>query len=208
MSRNNNNVIVTPAAPTLWASLFQASVYDPNNPGAVPTPTTPGHFQVDLVFDPANKEQSDFLADLEAAAQEAVADMPGQKRDPLYSTRPDVDPETKEETGAIRVRFRISAGGVSRKTGQPWARTVPVFDASGTPMQLDGELANGSIVRASFEIVPYATAGIVGTSLRLRAIQALRVEYRQARNDAANDFAGLSVAADFTNTGGTSDGDF
>lgn len=205
--KQRNEVIVTPAAPTLWASINTASVYDPNNPAAVPTPATPGHYQTDLVFDPAVPEQAEFLARLETLAEQAVADQPGQKRSPLFSSRPDIDPETKEETGAVRVRFRLSAGGISRKTGQPWSRTVPVFDASGSPMQLEGEIANGSIVRASFEIVPYNTAGITGVSLRLRALQALRIDYRQARNDASNDFAGLSVAADFTNTD-SSNGDF
>ena len=185
-------ILKTPIGATLFASLTEAVVFSPNGKTR-PTPEEPGHFETLLVLDPAKKDVEVFLDQLAAEADQAASTQGGKnRRDPLYSLTDDQD-ENKQPTGYVRLKFRCPAGGTT-KTGKQWSTTIPFFDAVGQPMTPDAELGNGSKVRCSFELRPYATGGLTGVSLRLRAVQVVAAEYRAMPS--AGDFAGEEVEAE------------
>lgn len=194
-----NTKMHSPVAPMLWPALFEATVYDPNNPAAKPDPANNvfGHYQTDLVLNPAIEEHKLFLEKLDAACEQAMDEsgLSGMRKPVPYSKRDDLD-ENKNPTGAYRVRFKVPAGGVSRRTGSTWERSVPMFNANGELFELEGEVANGSKGRVSFEVRPYATGGVVGCSLRLAAVQFLHLEVRRPKGADADDFSGLALSDD------------
>ena len=182
----------TPIGTTLFASLTEAVVFSPGGK-TKPTPEEPGHFETLLVLDPSKKDVEAFLDQLAAEADQAAGALGGKnRRDPLYSLTDDVD-ENKKPTGFVRLKFRCPAGGVT-KTGKQWSTSIPFFDHVGQPMTPELELGNGSKIRCSFELRPYATGGLTGVSLRLRAVQVVSAEYRAV--SAAGDFAGDEVDAE------------
>lgn len=185
-------ILKTPIGTTLFSSLTEAVVFSPG--GKVkPTAEEPGHFETLLVLDPSKKEVEAFLEDLGNKADEAASSLGGKnRRDPLYSLTEDVD-ENKQLTGFVRIKFRCPAGGTT-KTGKQWSTTIPFFDHVGEPMTPEAELGNGSKIRCSFELRPYATGGLTGVSLRLRAVQVVSAEYRSLSS--AGDFAGEQVEAE------------
>lgn len=187
-----SNILKTPIGTTLFASLTEAVLF--SKQGKVkPTEDEPGHFETLLVLDPSKPEVESFLEELANKADEAASAYGGNnRRDPLYSLSEDTD-ENKKPTGFVRLKLRTPAGGKT-KAGARWSQTLPFFDHVGQPMTPDAELGNGSRIRCSFELRPYATGGLTGVSLRLRAVQVIAAEYRSV--PAANDFAGDEVEAE------------
>lgn len=82
------------------------------------------------------------------------------------------DEATEQPTGEIQLKFSRRAAGVSKKTGKPWAITLPIFDAKGSLMQ-GVDVWAGSRGRVSFEYEPYFIPGTgeAGLSKRLVAVQ-------------------------------------
>lgn len=208
----NNQIFKTPTAPVLWANLYEASVYEYGNPNAKPNPEAGeyGAWQFELVLNPAIAEHKEFLEMLDGECEEAVAsrsDLNGTKKPVLYSRREELDSETKSPTGAFRVKFKMKAGGISRKTNKHWQKQVAYFDAASRLMELEGEVANGSIARCAFEIRPYATGGVIGCSLYLRSVQFLQIDYKASGGAGAaeTDFAGDVLTDALGSSGNGSD---
>lgn len=60
--------------------------------------------------------------------------------------------EDGNDTGRVIASFKSTASGVSKKTGKPWKRTVPLFDAKGQPIKkpVDG----GSVLIVAYSASP------------------------------------------------------
>ncbi len=185
-------IMKTPVGSTLFSSLTEAVVFSPGGK-MKPTPEEPGHFETLLILDPSKPEVEKFLEDLATTADEVASAQGGKnRRDPLYSMTEDTD-ENKQPTGFVRLKFRCPAGGTT-KSGKTWSTTVPFFDAAGQPCEPEAEFGHGSKIRVSFELRGYATGGLTGVSLRLRAVQVVAAEYRTS--GAAADFAGEEAPAE------------
>ena len=186
-------ILKTPFGRTMWAHLKTATVFSQTGQQTAPTAENPGHYETLLVLDPSDEDTAKFLQGLDVACREAAEQQgAGQMRDPLYSLSDDVD-ENKEPTGMKRIKLRIAAGG--EKQGRRWERSVKFFDHNGEVFSPEAELANGSIIRCSFEPRAYKNMGVIGVSLRLRAVQVKDAKYyTPAGSD--DDFAGESVESE------------
>jgi hypothetical protein len=83
--------------------------------------------------------------------------------------------ENGDETGEVEFNFKRTASGVSKKTNEPWAIKPDLFDAKGKPLSPDARVFGGSIVKVSFEVVPYDTPKATGIKLSLAAVQVLKL---------------------------------
>lgn len=80
--------------------------------------------------------------------------------------------ETKD--GDTFFRFKKKASFVSKRTGEKIITSVPIFDASGTPLPKNIDVGNGSTVKVAFSIYPFnKNKTMQGLSLRLDAVQVI-----------------------------------
>lgn len=153
-----------------------------------------GVYHVDLSI-PAEEAQ-DFIAKLERVRDQFIATLPVAKQNALHAkpvyldelTRPEY-PEgaSKEERAAIRnawegeptgnVIFRIKMKAkVTTQDGTTFEQSPVVVDAA-TGEKIEQPVYGGSIIRVRGQIVPYtnAAAGIVGVTLRMKAVQVIEL---------------------------------
>ncbi|MGY5795179.1 hypothetical protein ACXHXM_34050 len=70
------------------------------------------------------------------------------------------------------VSFKISDGGLDPKTGEEYSNKPKQFDTSKPPKPVDIQLRNGTEVKISYTVFPWATAALgYGVTLRPKAIQ-------------------------------------
>lgn len=88
--------------------------------------------------------------------------------------------EDGEETGAILVNFKMKASGISKRTGEKWSRTVPLFDGVGQSIKPGLKIGGGSVLKVSWEpyiypneFQPYSPTIGAGVSRRLVAVQVI-----------------------------------
>ena len=81
--------------------------------------------------------------------------------------------EVDEETGNTTFRFKLKAK-VNMKSGDSFEQRPALFDSKGKPLDSSVNIAGGSKVKVSYEILPYYTAiAGAGLSLRVRAVQVI-----------------------------------
>jgi hypothetical protein len=94
-----------------------------------------GVFKVDLEIDadtaaPLIRKFNDMRAETMKEAQKALKGKKAKEADlPIF---PKLD-EDGNETGSFVLKAKMKASGISKKTGKPWQRSVPIFDAKGKP---------------------------------------------------------------------------
>ena len=118
-----------------------------------------------------------------AQGREAFAKLPVATRKKLGDITvndfytPVYDKETEEPTGDVLFRFKAKASGKSKKTGKPWKRVVPLYDARGKIVKGLKEIWSGTEGKISFSAFPYfvAATGACGLSLALEAAQIIRL---------------------------------
>jgi hypothetical protein len=172
----------TPAGEAVFPWITKADTqHDPN-----------GVYHVDLSV-PAEEAQ-DFIAKLERVRDEFVATLPTAKQNalakrPVYMdemTRPEY-PEgaSKEQKAAIRdawegeptgnVLFRIKMKAKVTTAEGTTFEQEPVVVSADTGERVESPVYGGSVIRVRGQIVPYtnAAAGIVGVTLRMKAVQVI-----------------------------------
>ena len=190
MSANNNSsnstfgktarieelILTSPTAPCLWARL------------SVPDTTfkAEGEYSINLVFSAEEAEviKEKAMAHLAKFVEEQKK-LLGKKNLAMANASPfkaDMDKDSNE-TGKIRVAFKMKASVVSKKTGNKMDFTPAVFDKFGTVF--NGDIGNGSKCRVSYEVNPWYTPALgAGVSFRLRAVQVLEVKAASGSKDA------------------------
>ena len=142
-----------------------------------------GLYSVKLILDEQSakaliaKLQPHFDAAV-AEAKEKYAALPVKTRkEKEFKTNkffsPVYDEDTEEETGDVEFNFKMTASGVSKKTGKPWTRKPRIFDAKGKPMVTIPAIWGGTVGKVAFEVMPFFNAAQceAGLSLRLDAVQ-------------------------------------
>ena len=168
--------------------------------GSKDYPDPDGSYKVTLVMPKAQAQkfieqlQPEFDKAMEQG-QEAFAKLPVANRKKLGGVKAQdfyaevYDKDTEEPTGEIEFRFKSKASG-TRKDGKEWSRTMAIFDAKGTPAKNIKEIWGGTEGKVSFTASPYfvAATGTVGLSLRLEAVQVLKLVAGGARDAAGYGF--------------------
>jgi hypothetical protein len=79
------------------------------------------------------------------------------------------------ETGDIDFNFKRLASGISKKDSKPWSATLDLVDAKGNKLSPEARVFGGSIVKVSFTPNPYDKPIGCGLSLRLEAVQVIKL---------------------------------
>ncbi len=154
------------------------------------------------------KAVEDGAVEFAALAPQARKKLKDITVNDLFST--EFDKETEEETGNLIFKFKMTASGVSKKTGKKWSRKPVIFDAKGTPMTNAPSIWGGSIGKVAFEASPYFIKGTaaVGVSLRMNAVQVIELVSGQGKDASDYGFGeeeGFTHTEDEKDTGGFSD---
>jgi len=117
---------------------------------------------------------NETLAEAEAEAKKkaAAAKKKGKKVTPKLAGLPffEACDEDGNETGEVVFRFKSKASGVSKKTGERWKRTIPLFDAKGKPSK--AFVYGGSVLIVAFTAEPWVNPKMeYGVKLQLEAVQ-------------------------------------
>lgn len=79
-----------------------------------------------------------------------------------------------DETGRTIASFKSTASGVSQKTGKPWKRQIPLFDARGNAMRKD--VFGGSILIVAYSAKPWVNPKCeFGVKLQIEAVQVIEL---------------------------------
>lgn len=150
------------------------------------------HTDLSIPFDLAQ----DFIARLEGVRDSFIQTLPVNQQSSLKArdvytmemTRPeygsDLSPAEKaavrgshvgEETGNVLFRFKLKAS-VQPRDGEAFTQ-APIVVTADTGERVESPVYGGSIIRVRGQIVPYtnAAAGIVGITLRMKAVQVIEL---------------------------------
>lgn len=136
-----------------------------------------GHFKTNLIINAENAEPlvNEIKRALKQAQQIALEKIKkGQKikwaPEPYFA---EVD-DAGNLTGNSIFKFKTKAQIVS-KDGKVIENRVPIFDSKGQPLK-DTQVWSGSELKCSADLIPYYTAVVgAGVSLRLRAVQVIKL---------------------------------
>lgn len=146
-----------------------------------------GEFKVDLLLPqddaaPLIEKIDAMIAEAHKKAIEEAKTPAAKKKIKAYNVQTPYEEHVDEdgnETGEIKFKFKQKAK-ITGKDGDPIKMRVAIFDAKLKPIKGDLMAGSGSVMKVSFEMVPYCIAGqkAVGVTLRLKAVQILElVEY-------------------------------
>jgi len=143
-----------------------------------------GVYEVKMAFDGDDDAVQKLVAKLEKVRDEKfdeiVEELKADGKGGLASKIKKVavieveeDPESGEETGKLIRKFKMTASGVSKKTGKKWTRQPKLFNARGVELKSAPNVGSGSILKISFEPFGYYSPKDkeVGVSCRLEAVQ-------------------------------------
>lgn len=138
-----------------------------------------GEYKVSLIVagDAASKA-IDFLTE-----QHEVAVAKAKKENAGKRVKESELPFIVLDDGTVTFKFKLKAK-VTPKKGDPFEQKPALFDAKGKPLTGEPKVGGGSVVKVSYEVVPYYTAiAGAGVSLRLKAVQIIELkEYSDGGN--------------------------
>tara|TARA_X000001382_G_C3110755_1_gene159811 strand:+ start:123 stop:770 length:648 start_codon:yes stop_codon:yes gene_type:complete len=166
MPKNNYERVVSPVGIAQYAWLSQPDTrFD-----AV------GHFKTNLIV---NAEEAQGLVQaIDKAIEQSVTLAKENTKGKKIKQAPlpyieEIDDEGNVTDNLI-FKFKTKAE-ITTKDGTVVKNKVPLFDTQGTPI-LDTDVWSGSELKVSAELVPYYTAMAgAGVSLRLRAVQVIKL---------------------------------
>lgn len=186
MMENNTNTninrnMVTPKGTAMWAYLDKPEEFNGTVVG----------YTITLV--PSKEDADKLINQLEEVLEEAKQDerFKGRKwaAEPLMGYKEDAD-------GNIVFKFKQKVSYVD-KMGQTHKLGVRIFDSIGNPIDPKKTIiGNGSIVRVAFAPVPFnVNKNINGLSLKLQAVQVLKLEEYKKHDFTKMDSFGFSEVA-------------
>lgn len=141
-----------------------------------------GVWSIKVVFPLADAKVAEMLERFEGAIAQAKTEakantdyMAGLKKRKKTLSEADRSYIVDEDAGTVTVNFKMTASGTSKKTGKDWERKPAVFDKKGDPMDEKARVGGGSTVKVSYTFDPFYTAVGYGCSIRLEAVQVLKL---------------------------------
>ena len=133
-----------------------------------------GEYKVKLAV-PA-KLAEDLVQQIDALAKKAFDEAKADKKNKKVKEA-DLPYQYNEETDEFTFSFKMKATGKSKKTGEEWTQKPAIFDSKGKPCEAGIRVGGGSILRVSFEMIPFFTTLVgAGVSLRMRAVQVIELK--------------------------------
>lgn len=145
----------------------------------------------------ANSELARYTAELTEKARDIDVDVSKKAKMALKKVKlADLPYAEDDDTGDVTFSFKMTASGVSKKTGKPWTMQPAIFDAKGVVLKNIPKIGAGSELNVSYEFNVFSSPIGCGVSLRLVAVQVLKlVEWVAGGNAKSYGF-------------GTTDGDY
>jgi hypothetical protein len=144
-----------------------------------------GDYKVDLVVKTSLVEELIQEIDKAFAAQmtETKSDPKNKGKKIKEADLPyRLNPDNEEET---ILKFKCKASFTDKKTGQVKPLRPGLFDKYGKEFPLETIVGGGSVIRVSFEMIPFFVAAVgVGVSLRLSAVQVIELKEYTGGGDA------------------------
>lgn len=95
-------------------------------------------------------------------------------------------PFFENDDNTVTFKFKLKAK-VTPKNGKPFEQKPALFDAKGKPLTSEPKIGGGSVIKVSYEVVPYYTAVAgAGVSLRLKAVQIIELKEYSGGSTAEN----------------------
>lgn len=151
------------------------------------------------------------LFDKAVAAAQKNPKNKGKKLKINDFSKPVID-DNGDATGETDYGFKMTASGISKKNGEPWSMKPDLYDAHGERLASDVKVWGGSIVKVSFEVTEYDKPIGCGISLRLNAVQVIKLvsSERDAAThgftDESDDDDADATTSDETTSGGGDEG--
>ena len=190
MMENNTNVnrnMVTPKGTAMWAYLDKPEEFNGTVVG----------YTITLV--PSKEDADKLINQLEEVLEDAKQNderFKGRKwaAEPMMGYKEDAE-------GNIVFKFKQKVSYVDKK-GQTHKLGVRVFDAVGNPIDPKKIIiGNGSIIRVAFTPTPFnVNKSVNGLSLKLQAVQVLKLEEYKKHDFTKMDSFGFSEVANGFNT--------
>lgn len=181
-NNNNNRTMVTPKGTAMWAYLDKPEEFNGSIVG----------YTITLV--PSKADADKLISKLEDVLEDAKQNderFKGRKwaAEPLMGYKEDAN-------GNIVFKFKQKVSYVDKK-GQTHKLGVRIFDAVGNPIDPKKTIiGNGSIIRVAFTPIPFnVNKNVNGLSLRLQAVQVLKLEEYKKQDSTKMDSFGFSEVA-------------
>lgn len=150
-----------------------------------------GEFTLKVRLPNDNPKTQDFIKRIDALGEETLKEL---RKDPKKSKTPAIakawaikncpyKAETDDdgnETGFTIFTMKSTHSGVSKKTGKPWKRSVPLFDSKGKPLPKNADKTyaaqvwGGSEGYATFTMAGYGQTTSVGAGVKL-SLEAVKI---------------------------------
>lgn len=143
-----------------------------------------GEYAVIVRLDPKDAKVKELMKSLttaaEAARKEEAKKNPKVAKYALFVPFKDEENEEGEKTGMVVFKAKSKAKIEYNDETKPIV--IPMFDAKGARM--NAAIGRGSVLRVSAQIIPIAVAAtkMAGVSLRLSAVQVLKLEQYSGGN--------------------------
>lgn len=124
----------------------------------------------------ANAELARYTAELTEKTKDSDADIAKKAKLALKKVKlADLPYSEDDDTGELTFSFKMTASGVSKKTGKPWTMQPAIFDAKGVVLKNIPKIGAGSELNVSYEFSVFSSPIGSGVSLRLVAVQVLKL---------------------------------
>jgi hypothetical protein len=201
MSDDKRVKVLTPKAVASYPRLNEPTKFVGDKSVVCAKNDTDASYEIEVILEaddaaeiigPVQPVLDEFVAEKRA---ELAAGKPEQKKkakaiETLAIGRPELDSEG-EETGRVKLRFKMKAAFVSKKNGELIERRPVVFDAqSPHPLKVVPKVGGGSIVRVAGLASPYyrAVDNACGIAWYLDAVQIIELREFGTREASAFGF--------------------
>ncbi|WP_369933899.1 ssDNA-binding protein [Xanthomonas tesorieronis] len=153
-----------------------------------------GEFSAKLAMDESDAEVQAFIKKMTVVRDEAFEQFKSENPKHKKATLVDfwgteVDDEG-DETGRITFNFKMKHKVKAKKTGKVYTLVPSIINAKREVLKNPPNIGGGSILKVSFEAIPYFAAADkkFGISLRMVAVQIIKLVEFGGASRAADDF--------------------
>ncbi|NIJ81161.1 ssDNA-binding protein [Xanthomonas cannabis] len=153
-----------------------------------------GEFSAKLAMDESDADTQAFIKKLTAIRDEAFeqfkSENPKHKKAALADFFASETDDEGDETGRVTFNFKMKHKIKAKKTGKVYTMVPTIVNAKKEVLKNPPNIGGGSILKVSFEAVPYFAAADkkFGISLRMVGVQIIKLVEFGGASRAADDF--------------------